>query len=96
MNGCFRISLHYFSHVNAHCDIKIIISGNKPLVLLNGDFMKKIPYRFILHYNHERNYNHRLPIITAAYLLSPDIICYYWSALMQSIDLLVLLASSTH
>ena len=49
MNGYFRISLNYFNHVNAHCDIEIINSGNKPLVLLNEDFINKIQYRFILH-----------------------------------------------
>ena len=46
-------------------------------------------------HNHERNYYHHLPIITAAYLLSPVITCYHWSALMQIIDLLVLLATFT-
>ena len=37
------------SNVNADSDVEIIISGNKPSVLLNKVFIKKIQYRIILH-----------------------------------------------
>ena len=36
-------------NVNGDCDVEIIISGNKPPVLLNEVFIKKIQYRTILH-----------------------------------------------
>ena len=49
MNGCFRISTHYFKHINADCDVDIIISGSKPPVLSKEVFIMKIQYRIILH-----------------------------------------------
>ena len=49
LDGCFRISLRYFQHVNTDSDVDIIISRNKPPVLLIDVFIKKIQYRIILH-----------------------------------------------
>ena len=43
------ISLRCFKHVNADCDVEIIISGNKSLILLNEGFIKNIQYKIILH-----------------------------------------------
>ena len=47
-NDCFRISLRYFKHINADCDVDIIISGNKPPVLSKYVLIMKIQYRIIL------------------------------------------------
>ena len=45
----FHCATLNMSNVNCDCDVEIIISGNKPPVLLNEVFIKKIRHRIILH-----------------------------------------------